>query len=82
VKGDEMKKLAGDAFYIYITPPGTAYPRIRIWKRPYGLKGSNEAPMEGELGKYWQHSLEELAEVIGKAIVKHSSILQEWGDRG
>jgi hypothetical protein len=30
--------------------------------------------------KYWQFSLEELAEAIGKAIVEHSPILQEWKD--
>jgi hypothetical protein len=80
VKEDEMEKIVGNAFYIYITPPSTSYPRIRIWKRPYGLKGSNGTPMEGELGKYWQFSLEELAEAIGKAIVENSPILQEWKD--
>jgi hypothetical protein len=70
-------KIAGDAFYVYITPRADSFPWIRIWHMPHGLEGKKGAELSG-LGKYWHWSLDEIAEVIGKMVVENSPILQEW----
>lgn len=70
-------EIAGDAYYIYITPRADSFPWIRIWHMPHGLKGKKGAVCSG-LGDYWNWSLDEIAEAIGKIIVENSSILREW----
>lgn len=70
-------EIAGDAFYIYVTPRADSFPWIRIWNMPHGLRGKRGTELS-YLTDYWNWSLDEIAEAIGKMIVENSPILQEW----
>ena len=71
-------EIAGDAFYIYITPRADSFPWIKIWHMPHGLKGKRGTQLPDFGGNYWNWPLDEIAEAIGKTIVENSPILQEW----
>jgi len=68
-------EIAGNAYYIYMTPRATAFPWIKIYRRPQGLKGKGEL-IGGGYDTKW--SLDEIALAIGRTIVENSPILQEW----
>lgn len=78
-------KINSDKYVVYVEPPSTSHPVIRIWacdgtssmKRQ--LKNMDGRPFYKELRKK-PIEYEKIAKDIGMAILKDSKIINEWND--
>ena len=75
-KGVVLQKTKGDVFKIYITPPSTSFPWIRVFLHEYGIKKSGREV--GGINAIKKLNREHIALEIGNKIIDNSHILQEW----
>jgi len=71
-----MKKTSGDVFKIYVTPPSTSFPWIRVFLHEYGIKKTGRELGGINASKKLSH--EHIALEIGNTVINNSHILKDW----
>ncbi|MBM76208.1 MAG: hypothetical protein CMK59_12465 [Proteobacteria bacterium] len=74
----QMKKIKGDRLSIYICPPGTSFPWIKLYDQPYGLKGPQYELDTFDVRK--GKTQDEVAKELGELLLQHSPVLKKWFD--
>lgn len=69
-----MEKIHGDVLRIYVMPPGTAFPWVKLYHHPYGIKHSGQEVDAVDA----THDREALVRMIGEMVVSASPILTAW----
>jgi len=68
------ERTKGDILKVYVMPPSTAFPWIRLTHHPYGIKHSGVEVDAINADR----DRETLARMIGEMVINHSPILQAW----
>lgn len=71
----KKRATAGDVFKVYVYPPSTTFPWVRVFRYPYGIKGGKPQDVGGVNPT---RNRAEVAQLIGEEIIRNSKILSKW----
>jgi hypothetical protein len=69
------KETAGDVFRGYVYPPSTAFPWVRFFRYPQGLKAGKPLDVGGVNPT---KNRAEVAQLMGEEIIRNSKVLRKW----